>query len=450
MRSSEPNNGKGMNVSPVSQYTSPVSQYCVPYFEFVRLAPGMLPMASSLIFSPNAAGLPQRLVDVEQLLVGKRPWPVFLHVGLEIQSAWNDCPEVVGEALEWMASTAVGVLDAASVGPLTPVCTAFIALIDAAEGAIEVVENLQELVAWCAFLVGVFIEHGKRVENLKAISKPMDEFVSTADELAERARVVAARRKITALLRHNKDAKMIASFDDTLRRLWTDIRGLTILDVHETVKRLDGLSRALPTPAMASIPAAALKLPSSHVKRGELESDVVKSLVASTAAGAPYLLTGMGGGGKSVLASSVVRTEEVREHFRQGVFWLRVGPGGKDQLQALFEGLAREASAVVKVPQRFNNVGEVIQHLVSVVAEDGLPRLVVLDDVWEREVVDALQPAGFQLLVTTRITSVVSMAGGGRTIVGDMGMGEARELLKNRSGAVALPETEANQVRCHS
>ena len=63
---------------------------------------------------------------------------------------------------------------------------------------------------------------------------------------------------------------------------------------------------------------------------------------------------------------------------------------------------------------------------------------------------DALQPAGFQLLVTTRITSVVSMAGGGRTIVGDMGMGEARELLKNRSGAVALPETEANQVRCHS
>ncbi|CAN0081232.1 unnamed protein product, partial [Ectocarpus sp. 6 AP-2014] len=100
----------------------------------------------------------------------------------------------------------------------------------------------------------------------------------------------------------------------------------------------------------------------------------------------------MGGAGKSLLASSVVRDKEVRKHFRQGAFWLRVGPGGEDQLQALFEGLARKAIPAAKLPQRFNSVDEVIQHLAVLVAEDTVPRLVVLDDVWERTVVDTLRP----------------------------------------------------------
>lgn len=399
----------------------------------------------------NAARLPQRLQEVEQLLEDKRPWSAFLHAGLKVRGEWDDCPEAVGEALEWMASAAVGLLDVASVGPLTPVCKTFTALIEAAEGAIEVVENLIELVTWCAFLVGVFIEHGKQVENLKAVSKPLNEFVSTTGELAKRAKVVAARNKFMALLRHKKDAKMIASFDDKLRRLWTDIRGLAILDVQEIVRRIEERLRPLPTPVMADVPAAALKLPPSYVKRAGLVTEVVKSLTATDASGAPYVLAGMGGAGKSVLASSVVRSNEVREHFRQGMFWLRVGPGGKDQLQALFEGLAREASTEVKLPPRFNSVDEVIQHLTVVVAEDTRPLLVVLDDVWEREVVDTLRPTGLRLLVITRLDSVVAMRGG-RTVVGNMDSGEARDLLKSRSGAVALPETEADQVWlwCHA
>ena len=122
-----------------------------------------------------------------------------------------------------------------------------------------------------------------------------------------------------------------------------------------------------------------------------------------------------------------------------------MGRGGKDQLQALFEGIVREASVAPTVEQRFNSVDDVIQHVTRVVSEDTRPRLVVLDDVWEREVVDTLQPTGLQLLVTTRRSSVVS-AEGGRTDVGDMDRGEARELLKKKSGAVALPETEADQV----
>ncbi|CAN0433333.1 unnamed protein product, partial [Ectocarpus fasciculatus] len=57
------------------------------------------------------------LQEVEQLLASKRPWPAFVHAGLQARGEWNNCPEAVGEALEWMASATVGLLDMASVGP---------------------------------------------------------------------------------------------------------------------------------------------------------------------------------------------------------------------------------------------------------------------------------------------------------------------------------------------
>eukprot|EP00903_Cladosiphon_okamuranus_P009156 g8749.t1 len=301
---------------------------------------------------------PKRLEEVEKLLLNKKPWPAFLRGAVDVRGEWDDCPEGARDALKWMASIAVGLLDNASVDPLTPVCKAFTALIEAAQGAIEVVENLRELVTWCAFLVGVFIEHGKQVDNLKAVTKPLNEFVSTTVELAKRAKVVAGRGKIMALLRHKKDAKTFTSFDGKLQRLWTDIRGLAILDVQENVRRIEERSRPLPLPDMADVPDAALKLPPSHVKRVGLEAEIVKNLTAT---------------------------------------------------------------------------------------EDNLPRLVVLDNVWERAVVDTLLPTGLRLLVTTRLDSVVAMRGG-CTNVGNMDKGEARELLKSRSGAITLRKTEAEQV----
>lgn len=196
---------------------------------------------------------------------------------------------------------------------------------------------------------------------------------------------------------------------------------------------------------MASVPSAApTLLPSGHVGRADLVSEVVSHLTAPDAAGALYVLTGMGGGGKTVRASSVVRTMEARQHCRQGMFWVRVGCRGKDQLQALSEGIAREMNVFPTVPHRFNSLDDVIQHLTLVVGEDASLCLVVLDDVWERGVVDTLRPTGLQLLVTTRRGSVVD-GGGGRTVVGNMDRKEARELLKSKRGAKTHPETEADQ-----
>ena len=87
---------------------------------------------------------------------------------------WENCPEIVHEALGWMAASAGGLLDIASVGPLTPACHAFKALIEAAGGAAEAREKLRELVSWCAFLVRVFIKRPNisRVYEVCPVYKP--------------------------------------------------------------------------------------------------------------------------------------------------------------------------------------------------------------------------------------------------------------------------------------
>ena len=429
---------------------SPHPQRWESFASLVILAPGLEQKHCRLLrpdSSLNIFFFSQRLEEVQRLLAGSESWPAFLHAGVEANGMWNDCPETVKDALEWMATTTVGLLDTASIGLLTPVCRAFSALIKAAEGTIEVAENLKELISWCSFLVGVFIEHGKHVGDLGPVQKALDEFVSITTELAKRAKVVASRNKCAALLCYRKDARTVEVFAAKLRHVWDNIQGLAILDTRMAVNRLERKLQPRPAPAMADIPAATLTLPTSHVERKGLVCEVVSQITSADGNGVPYVLTGIGGGGKTVLASAVVRNEEVREHFRQGIFWVRVGRGGKDQLQALFEGIARDPSMAPATQQRFNSVDDVIQHLTLVVAEEAKPRLVVLDDVWEREVVDALRPTGLQLLVTTRRSSVVAVHGG-RTDVGNMDRGEARELLKKKSGAMALPETEADQVWC--
>ena len=393
--------------------------------------------------------LRQRLSEVEKLLVAKKPWPAFLRVGSEALSEWEDCPDAVQDALEWMATTTGGLLDLASVGPLTPVCQAFKALIEAAGGAMEAEENLRALISWCSFLIGVFMKLGTTEGTLSngPVRKCLQDFGLTASQLAKRAKTSGTRRKWKALLYHRKDTAEIAKFEDKLRKIWTDIGFLAALDVRETQR---GLLPPKLKP-MATIPSGALSLPEYHVERTSILEKFVSKLTASGAspgsASPPHMLLGMGGAGKTVLASSVIRHENVRKHFRQGIFWVRVGQGGKDQLHALFEGLARQVGTAHTanphgVPHTFDSLDAVVQHLTAV-ARSASPRLVVLDDVWEREVVDTLAPTGLVLLVTTRDGSVVGGLGGARADVGDMTEDVALNLLVRASGTVGSPGKKA-------
>ena len=92
-------------------------------------------------------------------------------------------------------------------------------------------------------------------------------------------------------------------------------------------------------------------------------------------------------------------------------------------------------------PGGFNSLAAVVRHLTAV-ATGSLPRLVVLDDVWEREVVDTMFPTGLVLMVTARDESVVAVPGGTRTDVGDMTEDEASILLRRASGSVGSPGSD--------
>eukprot|EP00752_Nemacystus_decipiens_P011921 g10571.t1 len=388
----------------------------------------------------------ENLAEVERLLEAQKPWPAFLRTGAETLDEWDSCPEIVHDALEWMVTSGGGLLDIASVGPLTPACQAFQALIAAVRGSAEVQEELRELISWCASLVRVFIKRGKTVDALSDTdsTSSLQDFIATTNELAKRAKVLATRRKFKAVLWHRKDSKEIAGFGNKLRNIWADVRGLTVLDIKAS---LEEMKRPLRLEPMAAIPPGAIALPDSHVERTSLVEEVVRSLTGPDAAtnSSAHLLLGMGGGGKTVLASSVVRHEAVLKHFRQGVFWVRVGQGGKDQLQALFQGLAREIGATRTdtrhaAPFGFSGLEEIVQHLAAVSRSSKMPRLVVLDDVWEREVVDALLPTGLVLLVTSRDRSVAVRAG--CTNVGDMTDDEALTPLGRASGSIGTPGTD--------
>ena len=382
--------------------------------------------------------VPQKLTEVEGDLSAKKPWPAFLLVGSDTLDEWENCPDAAKEALEWMATAAVGVLDIASVGPLTPVCQAFKALIEAAGGAAEAQEKLRELISWCALIIGVFIQLGKAGGALSdtPVHKCLQDFETTTNRLAKRAKTLAARHRYSACLCYRKDTAQIAGFEVKLRKIWADIGVLATLDAREVQR---GFLPPTSEP-MADVPIEAPPLPDNHVERSLAEEAVI-ALTGSGAGSAPHMLLGMGGGGKTVLASSVVRHEDIRKHFRQGIFWIRVGQGGKDQLHALFQGLARAVGAAPTdtphgIPSDgFNSLAAVVQHLTAI-ARTGLPRLLVLDDVWEQEVVDTVSPTGLVLLVTTRDETVVTVPGGTRTDVGDMTEEEAVVLLRRASGTV--------------
>ncbi|CAB1119260.1 unnamed protein product [Ectocarpus sp. CCAP 1310/34] len=386
-----------------------------------------------------------RLEEVQRHLEGRKKWPAFLH------GEWaNGCPEDVGEALAWMASGVVGLLNVASVGPLMPICEAFKGLIQAAEGAAEADENLRELIAWCAFLTDVLLQHGKEVDALAPVMKPLRDFVSTTNQLAKRAKRLATRRKCAALLCFARDGKQIQDFDAKLRSIWNDIQGVTILWVSAEFRA----ARPPKTGEMAKIPHNAPALPPAFVERSGLVEAVAQDLAAAErATDTADVLRGIPGGGKTVAASSVVRCENVRRSFKDGIFWVQVGQVGTGNPTALLKGLAEDLAHAPSnrprtVPHEFRDVEHVVSHLVGVLEQGNLRCLVVLDNVWDREMVPLFLRTGFRCLVTTRDVAMVPRhLWGTCTPVDMLTEAEALELLKKASRATSsIPRDEGLEV----
>ncbi|CAN0317127.1 unnamed protein product, partial [Ectocarpus fasciculatus] len=97
-----------------------------------------------------------------------------------------------------------------------------------------------------------------------------------------------------------------ADFEECLRRIRSDIALVDGLEHHQLFLEALPCLRPPSLPDMAAVPAGALDLPRSYVERAAVQ-EVADGLTSPEEPRAPYTVVGMGGGGKSVLASAVVR-----------------------------------------------------------------------------------------------------------------------------------------------
>ncbi|CAN0290176.1 unnamed protein product [Scytosiphon promiscuus] len=218
---------------------------------------------------------------------------------------------------------------------------------------------------------------------------------------------------------------------------------------------------------VASVPKGKPSELSWHVPRDHVVDAVYNHL---SAAQEPQVvgLVGRSGSGKTTCAASVVgeprgdsphranetrdqmirRRRRVREHFRSGVVWLRVGRGAgvAERIPALMSRLATKVYeeladsygyAPGASPNGPNTGSAFVQNFVEGTA--GVPKrcLVVADDVWEADVVEELRRTGMWVLFTTRDDSVVdAVKGSFKVPVDKVSNAEANLLLR---GAAGLP-----------
>jgi len=124
--------------------------------------------------------------------------------------------------------------------------------------------------------------------------------------------------------------------------------------------------------------------------------------VAITGQGQAVGVHGMGGIGKTVLASALTHDSEVRQAFPDGIYWLTIGQ--KPNLLDLQNQLLRQLTGS---KQTLTIQGESKDALRE--ALEGRTALVVVDDVWTIDAADAFavtrSPA--RLLLSTRNSEVL-------------------------------------------
>jgi WD40 repeat protein len=178
--------------------------------------------------------------------------------------------------------------------------------------------------------------------------------------------------------------------------------------------------------------------------RDAVTADLSRPIVV-TGASARAGVHGMGGIGKSVLATALARDSQVRRAFPDGVVWLTFGRQ-PDVMQ-----LQRDLARAIGYEGYFENVSQGRNGLSEVLVERAV--LLLLDDVRDREPAEAFDVLGprCRAVITTRNASLITALGGSQHQVQLLGDEEALKLLAEWSERplAQLPE-EAHEVmrRC--
>ena len=231
---------------------------------------------------------------------------------------------------------------------------------------------------------------------------------------------------VTPLLR-------LGDYDDVPEAL----RSLHCEDVREAVPRARAFERirniiATPVPRLGPL-VGVPRLPTPYLERpGRLDALRTRVLIDAyepidlEADQRITSITGMGGVGKSVLAAALAQAPEVRRSFADGIFWIPVGRD-VDTLRTLTRiGIAVGDDAI----ESYTGVAEARLLLGKTLAK--MNCLIVLDDVWQVDVAEALHTAAgknVRILITGRKRNLFASAGVHEVAVDELTKDEALDLL---------------------
>jgi hypothetical protein len=199
----------------------------------------------------------------------------------------------------------------------------------------------------------------------------------------------------------------------------------------------DGPIRRRPPPLPPLVPGTSFvgnvpALPSRFVARADI-FDTLRDQIVSHATVA---LVGMGGAGKTILAAAVAHDAAVQATFRDGIVWVDAGQQNTPtQLQERL--VTRLSGEMASFPTT-----EVGRHRLAELLA-GRAFLLVVDDVWDAEVLNALNVVGEPqgaLLFTTRDRGVARAVG---TVVQDV---DVLELEQARALLGRWTETELDRL----
>nr|MDJ0705393.1 NB-ARC domain-containing protein [Leptolyngbyaceae cyanobacterium MO_188.B28] len=218
-----------------------------------------------------------------------------------------------------------------------------------------------------------------------------------------------------------KDGKPVNRWDDQDEALLDVVSGLRRVikslrdkpSVAFSSKSGGKSGRPSPPPISPNVP----KLPPHFLPReADLEALKAKVLtgrsqtIAVTGARKAASIQGMGGIGKSVLASAIARDAEIQQAFPDGVFWVSLGQ--TPNLVQLQTELASDLSKTLGTANPdFSDVEGGKKYLTEVLAERAC--FLVLDDVWRFEHLKAFDAVTnpSQLLITTRDSGIATSFG---------------------------------------
>lgn len=197
-------------------------------------------------------------------------------------------------------------------------------------------------------------------------------------------------------------------------------------------------------------------LPPYYLPRPELEDGLIAQLVSQRtgqrtgnlgiSSAHKAGIHGMGGIGKTVLATAAVRDERIRAHFTDGILWLTLG-----QEPRLLKLQATIARLLGIHEQPVVDIDSGAQRLKSLLADKKI--LLVLDDVWSATDAFALSVVGpgGRLLLTTRDRRILASIGAEEQSLDVLSAEQSIELLASCVGENAgdlAPEAAVVARQC--